>query len=323
MVSLLLVGSALAEPFGQAKVTRAEGSVIRGKSGVQTGPESKAELDWLDGTIARVGANARFSYTPGTRETVLDSGTLLLSSPKEAGGFTVRAGGTVTSAAGAGDLEVANIGGNVKVICLSGKPTVYLAINPKARDGLRPGQMLSIEKGALKLSRADTVNLKVLLTTSTLMKMGPLSSEATLRRNAGHQGGGKLPTDLPGGANNEIAVARTTQLAEAQQVAARQLQQQQVAAEQAAAQQLARQQLAAQQAAQAQQEAIVADQQRAAIAASGAAATSGASGPNAGGGPQGNNANPNPGNPNNGNPNNGNQGQGKPPNVPPGQVKKQ
>ena len=154
MVSLLLVGSALAEPFGQAKVTRAEGSVIRGKSGVQTGPESKAELDWLDGTIARVGANARFSYVAGTREAALDSGTLLMSSPKDAGGVTVRASGTVTVASGAVDFEVANIGGNVKVICLSGKPTVYLAINPKAKDGLRPGQMLSVEEGSAEVGES-------------------------------------------------------------------------------------------------------------------------------------------------------------------------
>jgi hypothetical protein len=42
LVSLLLVADLCRAPFGEAKVTRAEGSVIRGKAGVQTGPGSKA-----------------------------------------------------------------------------------------------------------------------------------------------------------------------------------------------------------------------------------------------------------------------------------------
>lgn len=301
-VGLLMVASLYAEPFSVAKVTRAEGSVIKGKSGVQTGPNSKAELDWLDGTVARVGANARFSYVVGTRETTLDNGTLLMSSPKDAGGVTVRAGGTTTSTEGAGDFEVATFSGDVKVICLNGKPTVSLAINPKARKGLKPGQMLDVPKGVLKLPKADVVDLKVLLSTSTLLKMGTLKSEAALRKNAGMQGA-KLPISLPGGASNEIAAARTTQLAEAQQVAARQLQQQQqIASEQAAAQQLASQQFA--------------EQQRAATAASNveqqaaASSISPASTPSSQGN-QGKKPEAPPGQ------------QNKPQNVPPGQAKKQ
>jgi ferric-dicitrate binding protein FerR (iron transport regulator) len=168
LVSFILATALYAEPFGQAKVTKAEGSVIRGKAGVQTGPGSKAEVDFGDGTVARVGANAKFSYVPGTRETVLDSGTLLLSAPKDAGGITVRAGGTITEAAGAVDFEAVNFGGNVKVISLNGKPTVSLAINPESRKGLRPGQILEVPKGVLKLPKADVVDLKVLIGSSAL-----------------------------------------------------------------------------------------------------------------------------------------------------------
>ena len=140
LVSLLLVANLWAEPFSQAKVTRAEGPVIRGRAGVETGPGAKAELDMLDGSLVRVGANARFSYTPGTREAKLDNGTMLFSSPKDAGGVTLTAGGTVTSAMGAVDFEAANFGGNVKVIGLNGKPTVSLAANPNSKKGLRPGR---------------------------------------------------------------------------------------------------------------------------------------------------------------------------------------
>ena len=117
LVSLLLAVNTWAAPFGEAKVTKAEG------------------------------------YVAGTRETSLDGGTLLLSSPKDAGGITVRAGGTVTTAVGAVDFEAVNFGGNVKVISLNGKPTVSLAINPESKKGLKPGQILEVPKGVMKLPK--------------------------------------------------------------------------------------------------------------------------------------------------------------------------
>jgi acrosin len=181
---LLLVTGASAEPFGKMKVSKAEGPVIRGRAGVETGPGAKAELNMLDGSLVRVGANARFSYTPGTREAKLDNGTMLFSSPKDAGGVTLTAGGTVTSATGAVDFEVANFGGNVKVIALNGKPTVSLG---ESHKGLRPGQIMAVPAGAMKLPKTDVVNLKTLLATGGLMKMGKLPSQAAIERNANSQ----------------------------------------------------------------------------------------------------------------------------------------
>jgi acrosin len=184
LVGLLLVTGVYAEPFGKMKVSKAEGPVIKQKSGVETGPGAKVELDMLDGSLVRVGANARFSYTPGTREAKLDNGTMLFSSPKNAGGVTLTAGGTVTSAVGAVDFEAANFGGNVKVISLNGKPTISLG---ESRKGLRPGQIMAVPAGATKLPKADVVNLKTLLATGGLMKMGKLPSQSAIERNANNQ----------------------------------------------------------------------------------------------------------------------------------------
>ena len=141
----------------------------------------------LDGSLVRVGANARFSFTPGTREAKLDNGTMLFSSPKGAGGVTLTAGGTVTSAVGAVDFEAANFGGNVKVIALNGKPTVALAANPGSKKGLRPGQMMAVPPGATELPKVDGVNLKTLISTGGLVKMGKLPSQAAIERNANNQ----------------------------------------------------------------------------------------------------------------------------------------
>lgn len=188
LVSLLLCAETVeGGPFGQARVTKAEGPVIRGKAGVETGPGAKAELDMLDGSLVRVGANAKFSYTPGTREAKLDNGTMLFSSPRNAGGVTLTAGGTVTSATGAVDFEAANFGGNVKVIALNGKPMVALAANPGGKKGLRPGQIMAVPPGATQLPKVAGVNLKTLISTGGLMKMGKLPSQSAIERNANNQ----------------------------------------------------------------------------------------------------------------------------------------
>jgi acrosin len=187
MILFLSLVSLQAEPFGKSKVSKAEGSVIRRRDGVETGPDAKAEIDMLDGSLVRVGANARFSYTPGTREAKLDNGTMLFSSPKGAGGVTLTAGGTVTSTTGAVDFEAANFGGNVKVISLNGKPVVSLSSNPSSKKSLRPGAIISVPPGAAALGKTDIVNLKTLIDTGGLMKMGALPSQKAIERNANGQ----------------------------------------------------------------------------------------------------------------------------------------
>src|SRR4029453_3447551 len=94
------VGTLRAEPFNQAEVTKTinlvsllpqdtravPGDLVKGNTALQTGGNSRAELQFPDLTITRVGSNALFRFIAGSREMVLDSGTLLFSSPKGAGG---------------------------------------------------------------------------------------------------------------------------------------------------------------------------------------------------------------------------------------------
>jgi hypothetical protein len=192
-----------AEPFEQAEVKKAinvvsllpqdvraaPGDLVKGDTTLQTGGYSRAELQFPDLTITRVGSNALFRFIAGTREMVLDSGTMLFSSPKGAGGGKVQAG-AVTAAVTGSDFMISNAG-KVKVICLSHKVAVYFTANPRVRVELLPGQMLDIAAGAnRKMPPVTTINLGKLLASSMLTEsggFGPLPSQPILAQNTDKQ----------------------------------------------------------------------------------------------------------------------------------------
>jgi hypothetical protein len=195
-----------AEPFEQAEVTKAinivsllphdrravAGDVVKGNTGLKTGGDSRAELQFPDLTITRVGSNSLFRFINGTREMILDSGTLLFSAPEGAGGGKVQAA-AITAAVTGSDFMISNVG-RVRVICLSHKVTVYLTENPKIRAELLPEQMLDITPGPTgairKMPRVTTINLGKLLATSKLTEAGgfrPLASQAILVQNTNRQ----------------------------------------------------------------------------------------------------------------------------------------
>ena len=187
------------EPFERAEVTKAinlvsilpratravPGDVIKGDSALKTGGDSRAELQFPDLTITRVGSNALFRFIAGAREITLDGGTMLFSSPKGAGGGKVQAG-AISAAVTGSDFLIANIGGRIKVISLSNKVFVYFTKNPKIRVVLRPGQMVDIAGRATKMPPVTTINLAELLSTSMLGEaggLGPFPNQALLVHN--------------------------------------------------------------------------------------------------------------------------------------------
>ena len=210
------VATLWAEPFDQAEVTKtinlvsllpqdmraAPGDLVKGDTALKTGGNSRAELQFPDLTITRVGSHALFRFIAGTREMVLDSGTMLFSSPKGAGGGKVQAG-AVTAAVTGSDFLISNVG-RAKVICLSHKLLVYFTANPKIRTVLLPGQMLDIAPGAKKMPPIATINLKTLLATSKLGEaggFGPFPNQTILAYNVRKQGRGFVPANGPAPAN--------------------------------------------------------------------------------------------------------------------------
>jgi FecR protein len=215
------VATLWAEPFDQAKVTKtinlvsllpqdvraAPGDLVKGDTALKTGGNSRAELQFPDLTITRVGSNALFRFIAGTREMVLDSGTMLFSSPKGAGGGKVQAG-AVTAAVTGSDFLISNAG-RVKVICLSHKVLVYFTANPKIRAVLLPGQMLNVVPGAgKKMPPIATINLETLLATSKLGEaggFGPFPNQTILAYNVSKQGREFVPANGPVPANANLA----------------------------------------------------------------------------------------------------------------------
>jgi len=114
---------------------------------VVTGQKSRAELQFNDGTITRLGQLTSFSFTQGTRTAQVKQGTALFVVPKGMGGTTIQAG-PVTAAITGTTLLVQVIDGHVLVYVYEGSVVV---------DGktITAGQVISVEKGASVVSRFD------------------------------------------------------------------------------------------------------------------------------------------------------------------------
>ena len=227
------VGTLRAEPFNQAEVTKTinlvsllpqdtravPGDLVKGNTALQTGGNSRAELQFPDLTITRVGSNALFRFIAGTREIVLDGGNMLFSSPEGVGGGKVQAG-AITAAVTGSDFLISNAG-RVKVICLSHKVLVYFTANPKIRAVLLPGQMLHVAPGDKKMPPVVTINLETLLATSKLGEaggFGPFPNQTILAYNVSKQGRGFVPAKGPLPANVNLT-AQTAQTVRSTEVA--------------------------------------------------------------------------------------------------------
>ncbi len=97
-------------PFTQATVTRVQNSVsygnvkgnqasrrkaalsdvIRANNFLLTETDSRAELQYEDGSVVRIGQNTVFSFDAATRTLSLDKGSFIFFIPKGAGGGTIK-----------------------------------------------------------------------------------------------------------------------------------------------------------------------------------------------------------------------------------------
>jgi hypothetical protein len=328
LVLLLAVVRLHAAEFECARITKAAGSVVKDRTTIQTGNNSRAELTFDNGAIVRLGSNAWFECIPEYVEVFIDKGVLLYASPEDKASRhqkIIRAGPIAVAGV---DFEVLSSARQIKVIGLN-KYESPACREPEA--GLRPGEMIVIPVPVESkvLPKTQVVKLEPLISTSKLMQMGPLPNQAVIEQNAAKQipkASFKLglnPDAYPADPSTFLAAqAQPASQIEANQAAvAAKLAAQQVSADQQIAQQRGLAPLAAR---QAEMAAAFAAQQakEKQIAEAAAVAQQPANQGNQGNafGPGGN-----AGGGNNGG-NNGNQGQGqgggKPANIPPGQAKK-
>lgn len=233
---LAAAGPAAAAPLNEATVTRVVnkveiipadappqpadlGEVIRGRTGVRTGGNSRAQLTFADRTLARLGANTLFSFERGTRSLDLENGSILLQVPKGAGGATIRSAPVTAAITGTTIMMEYSPGnpGTVKLICLEG--TVRLSLAGRLGESVLvgPGQMIALAANARRLPDPVTVDVQRILKTSRLVKEGELESMGLIMETVDTQqqmlADGQLSAGAPAWlsqqANNPNLVAAT------------------------------------------------------------------------------------------------------------------
>lgn len=186
--------------------------IVRDGSAILTGPRSRAELTFPDRTLARLGAETSLRSQPGTRDLLLDRGTLLLQIPKLRGGARIHTG-SLTSSAGSATILIEHLpGGSVKVVVLEGD--LRISADGFLGDSivLTPGKMLITKPDVRRIPDPVDVDLRTLVKTSSLIEsanfqgasevsVAPLPSrpliERAIERQAGLVKGQRLfPTNL-------------------------------------------------------------------------------------------------------------------------------
>ncbi len=106
---------------------------------VKTGRKSRAQLTAADGTIARVGSNAVFSFAKDSRTVNLERGSILFHSPTGKGGGAIVTNAATAAVVGTTIIVTATSDGGFKMFVLEGVAKVKF---PDGRiTSLNPGQM--------------------------------------------------------------------------------------------------------------------------------------------------------------------------------------
>jgi hypothetical protein len=108
VVTLAPSVAAPAQPISQ-------GAVVRDRNVVRTGTESRAELEFPDLTLTRLGANAIFSFDSAARAIDCQQGAALFAKPTSSGRIEIRAGGVAAAITGStGFVSNQPAGGSAK-----------------------------------------------------------------------------------------------------------------------------------------------------------------------------------------------------------------
>ncbi len=183
-VAAIVVGVAQAAPLKSAILTKKindvrisesskeartakEGDRLTGSSTVLTGRQSRAELIFPDKTITRIGANAAFRFSSGSRDMEITQGSFLLQVPKNAGGATIRTATVTAAITGTTTMMEYSPGEWMKFICLEG--TAKLSNSKGDSMVIPPGSMIVMPTDAARFPRPVVVNIKKLVVTSQLL----------------------------------------------------------------------------------------------------------------------------------------------------------
>ncbi len=179
------------------KTSRAasKGSVVSGNTAVRTGQKSRAQMDFPDASIVRLGANSVFSFTQGQRDVDLDQGTILMQVPKALGRTKIRTSSISAAITGTTILieyvpPVLNAAGEIikpgtfKAIVIEGSLELELNDMPGQKIVLNAGEMTAFPTDIKVLPEKFVIDLGRLIQTSNLIEggMGPLPDMPIMNR---------------------------------------------------------------------------------------------------------------------------------------------
>jgi mannose-6-phosphate isomerase-like protein (cupin superfamily) len=137
---------------------------VEGNKILQTGSKSRAELEFNDASIARLGANTVFSFIPDTRKFKFEKGTMLFQVPKGRG--TTHIATPAASCAVTGTtVQLFHVGSRAIYMVLEG--TMDVTANGKTYK-LKGGQALVLD--AKSEPRINGVDVSMILETSNLIR---------------------------------------------------------------------------------------------------------------------------------------------------------
>ena len=155
---------------GDANPTPASvGQEITNVTSVATGPDSRAELQFPDKSLTRIGANSRFTLKGDGRTLDLDSGVMMLQVPKKMGGAKVRTAAVTAAVTGNYILVEVMKNGLIKLICVEGSVDLFLNTNPSQFTTLNAGQMIIMKSDGSSIPQPVDIDLATLLKSSKLI----------------------------------------------------------------------------------------------------------------------------------------------------------
>ena len=145
---------------------------------VQTKQNSLAEVKFTDQSMARIGANASFSYTSESRLVQIDRGTVLIHTPPGNGGLTITSGGVKGTVTGNTFLltaysEQGKATGGFALLVVEGRTTTKVTGPNGFAVDILPGQMAVVGSGSKGAPRIFNVNLAQTIRTCPLIGAFP------------------------------------------------------------------------------------------------------------------------------------------------------
>jgi ferric-dicitrate binding protein FerR (iron transport regulator) len=167
---------------GKSARPASTGDTVRDAEYVRTAMKSRAELQFPDKTLLRVGSSTVFTFNSGPNQFRLAQGEGLLVFPKGQGGAKVSTAGLTAAILGT-TIYVTSRPGEFTYACLEGRCTV-------GPHTLGPGEKIVLKGSAAPYSAPKrTFNLKKFLRSNPLVAnfKNPLPSQSLIEREAAKQ----------------------------------------------------------------------------------------------------------------------------------------